>query len=199
MSIKNLLTLFLLLLVALMLLLLFSPKIGEKVKTEEASSVVMIPFAEQEDSFTDIPENYVLEAGFDNVYKVVEGTEVKGYKKMLDDNSFVDYDIDMPSNYIVADEKKNIYKVLDKDNEIICYRQFNGSEWDIVDEEGVMIFKIPDNYERCDNSNELYKTQDNKNTYIKRIVKFDDGSYAWETVKKETIIKEKSEDNSEKK
>lgn len=140
---------------------------------------VVIP---TEDKDEDIPDNYVAVAGYDDVYKVMDGKTCVGYKQKTSDGKYVDFDINMPSYFEKVSGSDTVYAEKTSDNKILRYRQFNGKEWDIVDKNGKVIFAIPDNYKRYDLSKEIYTTEVDGKTIYKQLVRFEDGSHGWQTL-----------------
>lgn len=143
---------------------------------------VVIPNSDTTNKTADIPENYVPVAGYDDVYKVMDGKTCVGYKQLTDSGKYVDFDVDMPSYFKKVPGSDTVYAEMTSDNKILRYRQFNGKEWDIVDKNGKVIFAIPDNYKRYDLSKEIYTTTEDGKTVYKQLVRFEDGSHAWQTL-----------------
>lgn len=145
----------------------------------EAGDVVL-PQETQENEA--VPDNYQPVAGFSNVYAVMDGDTITGYKELLDSGEFIDFDIDIPDNYEKSEGSDVIYKVLTENGEILQYRRFNGENWDIVDEDGNIIFAIPSGYVREDAEQEIYLAQTDEGTVRRQLVRFADGTYAWQTL-----------------
>lgn len=167
----------------------FSPKSGTKIeKTTEQSTVnfisgdVVMPTEDK-----DIPDNYLPVSGKENIYKVMSGEDIVEYKEKLADGSFVAYDIEIPDNYKKSTGSDIIYKVLTVDNQIYQYRKFNGKEWDVVDKDGNVILPIPDNYKRVNAQEDVYAVVSDEKTEYKKIIRFDDGTFAWQTIENVSV------------
>lgn len=166
---------------------IFVPKTGTVVEETTNPTVqfdegdVVMPDEQKQNE--NIPENYVLAAGYNNVYKVMDGETCVGYKELTDSGEFVDFDIDIPSYFEKVSGSDTVYAEMTSDNRVLRYRQFNGKEWDIVDREGNILFEIPDNYTRYDLSREIYSTTNEEGeTVYRQLVRFEDGTHAWQTV-----------------
>ena len=189
---KLILALFLLLLV-FSLLWLFSPHANSPAdvtttapQVQFESGDVILP-QETTGQASDVPENYKPVADHENVYAVMDGTKITGYKEKLSDGSFVDFDINIPENYQKLPGSDTIYQVVSEDGTVLQYRRFNGKEWDIVDKEGNIVFAIPDGYTRENAAENIYLAKTDTGTVRRKIVQFTDGSYAWQTVTAEEL------------
>lgn len=174
---RNLIIALLALIVVLCLLILVTSFGGDgdtSSKDETSSKAVEFTFEDET-----LPEGYVAVLGYDDVYRIVLDGEVKGYKIRLANGKYADYDINKPENFELVDADKQIYQVLDSDKKLLYYRQYNGKEWDFVDKNGEIILKVPDNFTRADDSQEIYEYEDNGEKAYKRVKVFGDGSCAW--------------------
>ncbi len=129
-----------------------------------------------------LPEGYVAVLGYEDVYKIIKDGTITGYKIKTQSGKYEDYDMNKPDNFKVYNDEQQIYQAVDSDNKVLYYRKFNGKEWNVVNKEGDTLLEIPENYKRADNSQELYITSDNGKQIMRKIIKFGDGSFAWNTV-----------------
>lgn len=129
-----------------------------------------------------LPEGYVAVLGYEDVYKIIKDGTITGYKIKTQSGKYEDYDMNKPDNFKVYNDEQQIYQAVDSDNKVLYYRKFNGKEWNVVNKEGDTLLEIPENYKRADNSQELYITIDNEKQIMRKIIKFGDGSFAWNTV-----------------
>lgn len=167
-----------------LLIMLIAPKGAHKAKEEYSPKTNSAEETKPKFVFVDedLPAGYVAVLGYEDVYQIIIDGRSLGYKIKLINGSYEDYDINKPSNYVIFNEEKQIYSALSSSGSLLYYRHFNGNEWDIVSDTGEIILAVPDNYERCDNSQELYRESTEEGTYIKRISKFADGTFAWSVV-----------------
>lgn len=141
-----------------------------------------------------LPEGYVAVLGYEDVYKIIKDGTITGYKIKTQSGKYEDYDMNKPDNFKVYNDEQQIYQAVDSDNKVLYYRKFNGKEWNVVNKEGDTLLEIPENYKRADNSQELYITSDNGKQIMRKIIKFGDGSFAWNTV--DNIMEESSTDTN---
>ena len=141
-----------------------------------------------------LPEGYVAVLGYEDVYKIIKDGTITGYKIKTQSGKYEDYDMNKPDNFKVYNDEQQIYQAVDSDNKVLYYRKFNGKEWNVVNKEGDTLLEIPENYKRADNSQELYITIDNGKQIMRKIIKFGDGSFAWNTV--DNIMEESSTDTT---
>lgn len=141
-----------------------------------------------------LPEGYVAVLGYEDVYKIIKDGTITGYKIKTQSGKYEDYDMNKPDNFKVYNDEQQIYQAVDSDNKVLYYRKFNGKEWNVVNKEGDTLLEIPENYKRADNSQELYITSDNGKQIMRKIIKFGDGSFAWNTV--DNIMEESSTDTT---